>query len=152
MQLKLQEIRGLKTETSVASWLQSNLRSCRRSELAMISSNDMLELSCHFRVKVPLTHGDFFLKYPRPAEWFYVVLNYLGPEDGEGIRVYINGTLVGGESEIFSNEYTSGDGRLVVGRYFTDEDRTYASVQVDELIFFNQALSSEEVIILSNLD
>ena len=41
--------------------------------------------------------------------------------------------------------YSDGDGSIVVGRYYTDRDRDYASVQVDELIYFDAALTSAEV-------
>ena len=44
----------------------------------------------------------------------------------------------------------AGDGRIVVGRYYTDTDERYSSVQVDELLFFNQALSPADVIALNN--
>ena len=40
---------------------------------------------------------------------------------------------------------TDGDSRVVFGRYDTDWDGKYATVQVDELVFFNQALDSSEV-------
>ena len=29
-----------------------------------------------------------------PTEWTHVVVNYIGPDDGEGIRLYYNGTQV----------------------------------------------------------
>ena len=41
--------------------------------------------------------------------------------------------------------YSAGDGRIVVGRCYTDDNGEYASVQVDELIFFNQPLSTVEI-------
>ena len=43
---------------------------------------------------------------------------------------------------------------LYVGRYTTDLDRIrdYASVMVDELIFFNQALSNDDIDALYNAD
>ena len=41
--------------------------------------------------------------------------------------------------------HPAGDGRIVVGRINTDQDRNYASLQIDELIFFNQALTQQEI-------
>ena len=38
-----------------------------------------------------------------------------------------------------------GYGRIVVGRQYTNRDERYASVQVDELIYFNAALTSDDV-------
>ena len=40
---------------------------------------------------------------------------------------------------------SAGDGRIVVGKRYTDKDQDYASVQVDELIYFNASLISDEV-------
>ena len=31
----------------------------------------------------------------------------------------------------------TGDGRIVIGRYNTDQDKEYSSVHIDELIYFN---------------
>ena len=43
----------------------------------------------------------------------------------------------------------AGDGRIVVGRWFTDQDKWYTSIQIDELIFFNRFLSSDEIAALA---
>ena len=40
---------------------------------------------------------------------------------------------------------TAGDGRIVVGRRYTSSDEKYASVMVDELVFFDAALTSDDV-------
>ena len=40
---------------------------------------------------------------------------------------------------------SAGDGRIVVGRYYTTDNQYYASVQVDELIFFNEILTQQEI-------
>ena len=67
------------------------------------------------------------------------MLNYIGPDDGQGIRVYFNGTEVA-TGLTRDAAHSAGDGRIVVGRYYTDEDKRYASLQIDELIFFNKSL------------
>ena len=41
--------------------------------------------------------------------------------------------------------YSPGDGRIVVGRYYTNYDGNYASVHVDELIYFDAALTNDDV-------
>ena len=77
------------------------------------------------------------------------MLNYIGPNDGEGIRVYYNGQEeVNGITEDAIR--SAGDGRIVVGRMKTDEDRYYASMEIDELIFFNKALSTADIKLLYN--
>ena len=67
------------------------------------------------------------------------MLNYIGPDDGQGIRVY--GMEVVNDATGDATR-SAGDGRIVVGRYFTDDDRYYMSMQIDELIFFNKSLST----------
>ena len=39
----------------------------------------------------------------------------------------------------------TGNGRIVLGKGYTDRDDNYSSVQVDELIFFNSLLKPEEI-------
>ena len=41
--------------------------------------------------------------------------------------------------------HPAADGRIVVARWYIDNDSLYSSVQVDELIYFNVALTSDEV-------
>ena len=80
-----------------------------------------------------------------PTGWIHIVLNYLGPNDGEGIRMFYNGAEVASDATKDMYPRSPGDGRIVVGRFNTDMDKDYASVQVDELIYFNAALTSDEV-------
>ena len=49
-----------------------------------------------------------------------------------------------------SGSRSAGDGRIVVGRYYSDRDERYVSVQVDELIFFNAALTNDDVQLIYN--
>ena len=74
-----------------------------------------------------------------------MVLNYIGPNNGEGTAMYINGTEVKSVTTKYAVSSAAGDGRIVVGRVYTNLDQDYASVQVDELIYFNQALTDEEI-------
>ena len=46
---------------------------------------------------------------------------------------------------------TSGPGRVVVGRYKTGIGDHYTTVNVDELLFFNQPLSIQEIQEIINL-
>ena len=45
---------------------------------------------------------------------------------------------------------STGDGRIVVGREYTDRDMDYASVQVDELIYCDAVLTSDDVQLIYN--
>ena len=78
------------------------------------------------------------------------MLNYIGPNSGEGIRIYYNGVQVAEDGTKSNASNPAGNGRIVIGRYYTGRDRNYASVQVDELVFFNQYLNVEEVRKLHN--
>ena len=71
-------------------------------------------------------------------------------EHGEGIRIYYNGTDVASHTIKTDGSYPAGDGRIVVGRGYTDRDELYASVQIDELAFFNKALSTTEITAMYN--
>ena len=81
-----------------------------------------------------------------------MVLNYLGPNDQQGIRIFYNGEEVASDMSKNPPSHSPGDGRIVVGRFLTDrdQDQDYASVQVDEMLFFNQALSTTDITILNN--
>ena len=72
-------------------------------------------------------------------------MNYIGPKDGEGVRIYYDGEEVASRTTKSSNSYSPGDGKIVVGRFYTNLNGLYASVQVDELIFFNQTLSNDTI-------
>ena len=82
-----------------------------------------------------------------PTGWTHIVLNYIGPSDGQGIRVYGMEVLNGITQDA---AHPAGDGRVVVGRRYTDQDTDYASMQIDELIFFNKALSTRDIKLLYN--
>ena len=97
-----------------------------------------------FRVFVHLLDGDFFAVHTTPSGWTHIVVNYAGPNEGEGIRIDYDGTEVVSDTTKGTWSRSTGDGRIVVGRYATDRDIDYASVMVDELLFFNQALSVDD--------
>ena len=77
-------------------------------------------------------------------------MNYLGPNNGQGIRIYYNGTEVASDTTKTSYRLSAGDGRIVVGRYRTNRNDHYGNMQVDELIFFNEALSQDDITMLHN--
>ena len=93
----------------------------------------------------------FYVCHSRPTGWTHVVLNCIGPNTGEGISVYYDGREVASDTTKAGGPYSAGDGRIVVGRYYTDRDERYSTVQVDELIFFNQALEHNDIAPLYNL-
>ena len=99
----------------------------------------------NFRSFIYVTDGYFYSELEKPEGWFHLVLNYIGPADGQGITIYKDGILQGSDTSKGGPSYPPGDGRVVVGRWFTDRDRDYASVEVDELTFWNRALTLQEI-------
>ena len=86
-----------------------------------------------------------------PTEWYHLVFNYIGTKDAEGVTIYHDGTEVGSSTQKTSFTRSTGPGVVVIGRYFVQylED-FFASVMVDELLFFNRYLTGQEVEILYN--
>ena len=80
------------------------------------------------------------------------MVNYIGPNDGEGSRLWINGAEVANDTDRSGGSRPSGDGKIVVGRDYTNKDQKYGGVQVDEMIYFDQALNDDEVHSLYNSD
>ena len=85
------------------------------------------------------------MSHSKPTGWTHIVLNYIGSNNGEGIRMYVNGTEVASDKYKTARSRPAGDGRIVVGRYLIDTDEYYSSIEVDELIYFNASLTSDEV-------
>ena len=104
----------------------------------------------HYRCDVHVQDGTFRVRIVKPTGWTHLVLNYIGPNTGEGIKIFNNGWEAHSDRTKWNASLTSGDGRIVVGRYTTRGDEKYASVEIDELIFFNQYLSIEDVRKLHN--
>ena len=102
-----------------------------------------------FSPVVALQDRQFFTYPSRPTGWTHVVLNYIGPNDGEGIRIYYNGEKVKSDTTKLAGSTSAGDGRIGVGKIHIDSDHGYSSVQVDELIFFNHNSTSDEIAALA---
>ena len=114
------------------------------------SNQHMYYLLLSFRIFLNLPDGYFYLKDPRLSGWIHVTLNYLGPNIGEGIKIFYDGTEVVSDTTKDGGSFPAGDGRIVLGRFFTDTDEKYTSMQVDELLLFNEALSATDIALLCN--
>ena len=105
---------------------------------------------CPCRYRVTLSTGYFQTFVPKPSGWFHVVLHFIGPDDG--IRIYQDGVEVrSARKYIRENPKHNGDRIIVIGRSFAESAGTYSSIQVDELLFFNQMLIDPQVTMLSQL-
>ena len=74
------------------------------------------------------------------------MVNFISPQ--EGFKIYNDGVEVGSGATNLGGSYSVGDGRIVFGRSLTGVDGNYASVEVDELLFFNAALFWEEIFMI----
>ena len=77
--------------------------------------------------------------------WIHLVLNYIGPNMGDGIQAFQDGAFISRHQSGADGDHHVGDGQMVIGRRYPNRSQDYSHVQVDELIFFNEALSNEEV-------
>ena len=103
-----------------------------------------------FRAEVTIHNGHFITNVNANSGWTHVVMNYIGPSNGQGIRVFMDGREVASSSTKMSRGGGAGDGKIVVGKLFTVVE-FYSSLQVDELIFFDQALNLDEIRALYNV-
>ena len=78
------------------------------------------------------------------------MINYAGPRNYQGFNLYQDGTLVDGTQYGGNFDATPGDGKLVLGKRYLDEDDNYAWVDLDELVFFNRKLTGPEVMKIYN--
>ena len=102
----------------------------------------------HFRyhVDVPgLTHTAQYTC--NLNQWFHSVINFIGPNIGEGYILYIDGIRYQPSESQQSNSGVINDGRIAVGREFIENNLLliYTSFGVDELLFFNRTLNEKEI-------
>ena len=83
------------------------------------------------------------------SEWIHYVFNFIGPDNGMGVRVYHDGVLVDTRTNKFGTKHRAMDRRIVIGRIGAESSSGYSSLEMDELIFHKQALSGPEIAILS---
>ena len=73
------------------------------------------------------------------------MVNYIGPDDGQGIRVYFDGLEMKRDTTKYEELYSAGSGSIIVGRLKTNLDKDYTSIMIDELIFFNSSLDTADI-------
>ena len=100
-----------------------------------------------YRMYVYMTDGYYYfvVDYRGMLGWTHIAVNYIGPNSGEGVRMLVDGAEVASDTTRYGGSYLGGNGRISVGRYWTNRNKDYTSVIVDELIFFNRYLTSEEI-------
>ena len=82
--------------------------------------------------------------------WQHIVLSFVkGREDKDEIQIYNNAEKVATDKTKALGTNSKGNGRIVIGRNFSGSDGKYGSVEIDELLFFNQALPETKITLLS---
>ena len=84
-------------------------------------------------------------------QWLHLVMNFIGRNNGQGLQAFRDGTLHESQPGGSVGDESTGTGQVVVGRRHINSNRDYGHVEVDELIFFNQTLTTEEVEQLYNM-
>ena len=98
--------------------------------------------------------GGYFNKdnFVIPQGWFHISLVFHGPHNGQGLKVYHEG----GEYSVTTKTShgvginKNSSGIVVIGRRLSGINGHHGSVQVDDMIFWNTALTKEEAQLLRN--
>ena len=69
----------------------------------------------------------------------------------KGITIYIDEVQVKNDNMKSGSPPSKGDGRVGIGRFDTSFDGGYASLDLDEVLFFNQSLTDDEISQLYNI-
>jgi len=73
--------------------------------------------------------------------WYHLVGTY----DGQTIKLYVDGQLVASDNETGNLDYTPETNGLFLGRYYDDNEDFYFDGSIDEVRFYNRAITLEEV-------
>ena len=79
-----------------------------------------------------------------PSSWFHLVLNYAPG----GFSLYVNGVLALTDITKYLRNTKFGDGRIVLGRAYSEVNNYYTSMEVDQVEFYNEWLTPQEIVIL----
>ena len=85
--------------------------------------------------------------------WDHLVINFYGPEEGEGIEGFKNGVSYARGDTSGSpgaNPLADSARKIFIGSITTDGAQQVGSLEADEVIFFNKALTPEEITSLYN--
>ena len=92
-----------------------------------------------------------FALRPDGDEWFHVVINYFGSGEGQGFVTYVNGQPEHSERDRVTVPTGEGNGRIVIGRLYTETNAEYSSMEIDNLAFFNNFLTDDDIKLLRNV-
>ena len=103
-------------------------------------------LVSYFRHEVRVSDGYFHYTHGSIAtHWFHLAMIFHGPNDGQGMSIYHDGSLFRHDSSKMSRNFTESSGNVIIGKRYADRDGDYGSVMVDELTFWDRQLLLEEI-------
>ena len=107
------------------------------------------------RYSVYVPDGYFTFIEPQTSNWVHAVMNFIGSNEGQGIRIYNDDKLIGNDTTKSNGSFAPSNGGIQLGRidfrWLNNPGSTYplyASVEVDELLIFNRTLTEIEIILL----
>ena len=82
-----------------------------------------------------------------------MVGNYIGPGNGAGLEMFFNGDSVSRQPSKFSSDAAQPrNGNTVIGRSRADDIfGAYGDFDIDELLFFNHILTTQQATALMNM-
>ena len=111
--------------------------------IMMVSAHSILN---YLRTLFYVSGGYFIKSDIRPSfDWFHVVIKYFGPNNGQGFKTHFNGNLNVTSTTKFPYTITPSNRKIVIGGAYTEIDDVYTSMEVDELLFFNHTLTTQEI-------
>ena len=104
--------------------------------------------SCYFHLHDSKIYM-FALSY-LTSEWTHVVINLISSSD---VKFFWNGTNIDNSISKFTRHHYSANSNIVLGsRYSNTIDHHFSHFDIDELLFFNEALNEDDVVKLANAD
>ena len=97
-----------------------------------------------------LSGDDFSFIVDKSNEWIHTVINLIASDNGQEIRIYHDGNLIRSKTLTGLLDLpVDRNGKIVIGRAFTDLNQYYASVYVDEMLLYNEGSTEDEITKLS---
>ena len=96
----------------------------------------------YFRYVLLLQNRSYRVKIePINYDWHHLAFVY----GNNNLLIYHDGILVGSDETGQETTMESGDGKMIIARHFTNSDKNYISMHLDELMMWNEALDLDEI-------
>ena len=109
------------------------------------------QIQCPFqnnsRYQILLPSGRFISETVQAPvnQWLHIVFNFIGSKNGQGFKAYHDGALVLNDTSKDKDRWLPADKNIVIGRLYTEQGGGYSSVQVDEVLLYNYALTEKQI-------